>query len=508
MSDKNPLLTSESLEIIENLLELRKLDAPTHGGKVLSYVYDSGLADLDSLADQAANIARPLNGLDPTTFPSIAVMERDLVAFVRHTLHGDTQKRGSEAFGSVTSGGTESCLLAVKTARDLWRAKHPKLANKNRMPRIVAPTTVHAAFHKAARLFDLKLDLVPCASDGTVAAKDIIKRLRSDVALVVLSAPSYPTGVLDPIQKVAAEAKKRDLSFHVDACFGGLILPWIPNLPAWDFRVPGVTSISADMHKYGYAPKGVSVLLHRGRKRHRKQFFALTRWPAYPVVNPTLLGSKSASPLASAWAIMNRLGTSGYRSLTDSCIRSARAIMDCVVTIPGLKVQGNPVGPAIALVADKSVPASEQVDPHHLADKMVEFGFKIQHQPGLKQKNGIRIPHSAHLTITPVTEANVPQFCDALVEASDQVRGIGRPKVGLQVRAMKLLGYGHGGKVPSPDMAWRILRIAGAGGDSLPGKMAPIMALVEQLPSPVAEALLTELLARTTEPTRGIEIGG
>lgn len=500
MTQTTVTLSSKSLQILDELRELRQMDAPTHGGRVLSYVYDSGMAELDALADAAANITRSLNGLDPTTFPSIAAMERELIAFMRQTLHGDDHRRGERAFGTVTSGGTESCLLAVKTARDLWRSQHPRWEAKHQIPRLVAPATVHAAFHKAARLFDLKLDLAPCGSDGSVAAKDITKRLGSDVALVVLSAPSYPTGVLDPISEVAKAAKKRGISCHVDACFGGMILPWIPNLPPWDFRVPGVTSISADLHKYGYAPKGVSVLLHRGRKRHRSQFFALTKWPAYPVVNPTLLGSKSASPLASAWAITRRLGPDGYRTLTQSCLRSARTITNCVEAIPGLRVQGTPVGPAIALVADESLSVSNQVDPHHLADELATLGFKIQHQPGIVTPGGIRIPHSAHLTITPVTEATLAQFCAALISAANAVRGRPRPNVKLQVRALRLLGLGRGKKPLSPENAWRILRLAGAGGKNLPGKMAPLLALVEQLPGSLSEVLLSELLARVSEP--------
>ena len=402
--------------------------------------------------------------------------------------------------GALQAGGAESCLLAAKTARDLWRRKHPRLVAEQKVPRLVAPATVHAAFHKASELFDLQLDLVPCAADGTVRAKDMVKHLDKDVALVVVSAPSYPTGVLDPVEEVAKAAEERGVSCHVDACFGGMILPWIKGLPHWDFRVPGVTSMSADLHKYGYAPKGVSVLLHRGRARHRAQFFALTTWAAYPVVNPTLLGSKSASPLASAWAIMRFLGEDGYGSLTASCVRASQRIQECFQQIPGLKVQGEPVGPALALVADTSVPRDQQVDPHHLADEMARLGFKIQHQPGHIQSDGVKIPHSAHLTITPVTEATLPEFCAALEAGAAAVRGQARPKVELQLRLLRLLGYGTRNRVPTPEMAWRILRFAGAGGESLPGNMAPLMALVERLPEPVAEVLLSELLARVSEP--------
>lgn len=503
--------------ILAELTELRKLDAPTHGGRVLSYVYDSGRAELDQLAGTAAEIARPLNGLDPTAFPSIAAMERHLVGFMQETLNASAHRfSAGKVAGSVTSGGTESCLLAVKTARDLWRNNHPELAARlakaGKKPRLVTSATVHAAFQKAAHLFDLEWDAVPCAADGTVSAEDMVAKLGTDVVLVVVSAPAYPTGALDPIAEVSAAADLMDISCHVDACFGGLALPWWPGLAPWDFRLRGVTSISADLHKFGYAPKGVSVLLHRDRRRHRAQFFATTRWPGYPVVNPTLLGSKSASPLAAAWAITKRLGTEGYAELTASCVRATQEVTQAAASIHGLAVWGDPTGPALALITDESVPARERVDPHHLADEVSRRGFRIQHQPGITQANGVRLPHSAHLTITPVTERSLPEFLTALRDAAAAVRGKPRANPVLELTALKMLGYaplreGSSYRLPSPGMAWFILKVAGAGGgasssggSALPGNLAPLMALAEQLPAPVAETLLIELLARVSEP--------
>lgn len=480
-------------QILARLERMRAADAPTHGGRVLSYVYDSGRPELDDLADRAAALARPLNGLDPTVFPSIAAMERDLIGFARRILHG-----GRAVVGSVTSGGTESCLLAVKTARDLWRQAHPDSAGSR--PRLVAPSTAHAAFQKAARLFDLEWDPVPCGDDGRADAAALIARLGDDVALVVVSAPAYPTGEIDPIAPVAAAAADCGIACHVDACFGGFVLPWWPDLPEWDFRVRGVTSISADLHKFGYAPKGVSVLLHSGRRRHRAQFFATTRWPGYPVVNPTLLGSRSASPTAAAWAIVQHLGTEGYAELTGAIVRTASGIRSAVVAIDGLAVLGDPVGPAIALVSDTAVPARERVDPHHLADALTRRGWKIQHQPGFRQTDGSRLPRSAHLTLTPVLEAGLDDFTRAMTAAADEVRGRPPADPRLLRGALRALGYGEGGRVPSPRAAWRLLRLAGAGSVSADQPLAALMALIEDLPAPVAEALLVELLARHSEP--------
>lgn len=482
----------DSSTILDRLRELRASDAPTHGGAVLAYVYDSGLAELDELADAAAQLARPVNGLDPTVFPSVAAMERDLIAFTKRMLHG-----GRAVVGSVTSGGTESCLLAVKTARDLWREANPD--SGARRPRLVAPTTAHAAFRKACELFDLEFDAVACDAAGAVAASDLIARLGEDVALVVVSAPAYPSGALDPIALVAAAAAQQGISCHVDACFGGFVLPWWPGLRPWDFRVRGVTSISADLHKFGYAPKGVSVLLHATRERHRKQFFATASWPGYPVVNPTLLGSRSAASLAAAWAIVEYLGTAGYAELTASIERTAKRIREHVSAIPGLAIMGSPVGPALALVRDTTVAAAEQVDPHHLSDAIARRGFKIQPQPAFQQLDAALIPRSTHLTLTPVIEADLDAFLDALTAAADEVRGKKPATASAAVTAMRLLGYDTN-RVPSPRIASLMLKAAGASRVKPNQQMAGLMALVEALPAPVAEALLKEVLARLSEP--------
>jgi len=205
--------------ILKRLEQLRADDAPTHGGHVLSYVYDTGLAELDELAAQAVLAMQPVNGLDPTTFGSVAVLERALIGFVRDLVHGD-----DSVVGTVTTGGTESCLLAVKTARDAWlgaRGLEPGAAR----PRLVAPITAHAAFQKAAHYFGLALDLVPVEDDGVVSVSAIAERLGDDVALVVVSAPSYPHAALDPVGEVASLCLEHGIPLHVDACIGGRLFP-------------------------------------------------------------------------------------------------------------------------------------------------------------------------------------------------------------------------------------------------------------------------------------------
>ena len=525
-------------EILAELEALRAADAPTHGGHVLSYVYDSGIAELDELAARAARLVQPVNGLDPTTFTSVAVMESGVVGFARRVFHGGVGAgavpRAGEAgadvggstaadvvVGSVTSGGTESCLLAVKTARDAWREAR---LGSPRTPRIVAPVTVHAAFHKAAHYFGLNLDLVPVDPGTGAPTPDAIEaRLGDDVALVVLSAPSYPFASLDPIVDVAAITGPRGIALHVDACIGGFALAfWPDGLPPWDFRVPGVTSLSADLHKYGYAPKGVSVLLTRGRDRQRHQYFATTAWPGYPVVNPTMAGSKPAGPLAAAWAITNALGEAGFAELTARAARATGELRRVIDGVEGLRVVGEPTGPLFAVAVDESVPADRRVDPHHWADAARAAGWHLQQQPGLTQADGSRLPATTHLTVTPVTEDVVPALAAALVAAADEVRGV--PSIDGDVLLAGLAAGLPGG----PDtLAAASLRSAagldsegaaallaafgllgGAADDAadntatsaLPDRLAPVLALVEALPAPLTERLLIELLARVVEP--------
>ncbi len=488
--------------ILARLSELRDADAPTHGGHVLSYVYDSGLAELDELAASAVRAVQPVNGLDPTTFTSVAIMERELIGFVRELLHGEPEDGaapsviGDEVVGTVTTGGTESCLLAVKTARDVWLAARGLQPGAAR-PRLVAPATVHAAFQKAAHYFGLELDLVPVGHEGVVDARALGARLGGDVALAVVSAPSYPFASLDPVAEVAGLCLSAGVPLHVDACIGGLVLPFWPGLPEWDFRVSGVTSISADLHKFGYAPKGASVLLQRGRDRQRTQYFTTTRWPGYPVVNSTILGSKSAGPLAAAWAIVQALGPTGFGDLAASCVRATGALGETVAGIRGLRVVGEPVGPLIAVTTDTDVPLADQVDPHLWADAARGLGWVLQLQPKMAQTDGSILPSTTHLTITPVTEAALPELVPALVAAAHAVRGV--PHVDPTPLLAELPPLD--GPLDS-DTAWALLQGFGIGsGDGgLPAQLAPLLALIEVLPAPLAERLLTELLARLVEP--------
>lgn len=453
-------------EVSSTLKELRKQDPPTHGGRVLSYVYDPAMPELDSLIAEAAGSFLPVNGLDPTTFTSVARLEREVVRFGRTITHGD-----HDVVGSVTSGGTESCLLAVKTARDEWRKQH----GRGQDPVIVAPTTVHAAFHKACEYFDLTLISVDVDADsGTVDPNEFIGVVDEQShggkppALVVLSAPNYPLGTIDPIGVIAPQMQERGIPVHVDACVGGFVLPFLPDeYPAWDFRVEGVRSMSLDAHKYGYAPKGVSLILYRGRDHHQSQYFTCVSWPGYPVVNPTILGSKSATALAAAWAIIHRLGIEGYTNAAKKTAVATVQVRETLKEIPGVRVVGEPQGPLFAIASSGG---EEGVDPFQLIDALAEYGFYAQAQPAFRN-----LPRSAHISITPATLNVVDELCSGLRQAAAQVRG--KPPA-----------------EPDPELLEKVVAYG------LPDEVAHVMATLETLPEGIAREALAGVLAGVIDP--------
>ncbi len=459
-------------EALAALAALRAADPPTHGGRVLSYVYDSGRPELDALAERAAAAFLPVNGLDPTTFTSVAALERSLVARAREQFHGD-----STVVGSVTSGGTESCLLAVKAAREVWRAAAPSRARERAA--IVLPTTAHPAFHKAAHYLDLDVVAVPVdPSSGRAVASSLLAALDGlgeRAALVVVSAPSYPFGALDPVTEVAAGAAARGVACHVDACIGGWVLPWWEGLAPWDFAVPGVTSLSADLHKYGYAPKGASIVLHRGRARHAAQYFATTAWPGYPVVNPTVLGSRAAGAMAAAWAIGSVLGPQGYAELVEHVRGATTLVLDALAAVPGLRVVGEPTGPLIAVACDSSAPTDSQVDPFRLVDALRPLGWLAQCQPAMTQPDGTVLPRTAHLTLTAVTASVAPALAADLARAADAVRGVPAAPA-------------------DPSLVARVLT------EGLPDEVAGVMATLEALPGDVVRPALIGVLQAAIDP--------
>ena len=477
-------MTLTADEVRARLDQLREHDLPTHGGRTLAYVYDSGLAEVDAIAKEAVAAYAGTNGLDPSVFPSVATMERDVVGFAARVL------AAPEGYaGTVTSGGTESCLLAVLAARDA----RPDVGR----PQLVAPTTVHAAFHKAAHLFGLDLVLIDVDPSTLRADPEAMARALTDrTVLVVASAPSYAHGVVDPVGPIAAAAAERGIRCHVDACIGGWVLPFLADepsrgvaadRPAWDFSVPGVTSISADLHKYGYVPKGASILLHRSMALRHSQFWATADWPGYGVVNSTLQSTKSAGPLAAAWAVIHLLGDIGYAALARQAREGTLALAQEVDGIPGLRVLAPPDSTLLAVGTDESC------DPYTVCDELLERGWFAQ--PQLPFRGG---PASLHLTISAATTSKIPEFVAALRDSVTAAQSTG--PVGVDPGLAGLLGTLNPATFDDATLSGLLaaagLDSAAGGGLVLPRRMAPIHALLAACPPALRSTLLTAVVER------------
>ncbi len=480
-------------EILAALRALQAADLPVHGGRTLAYVYDSGLADADALGLEALAMFASSNGLDPTAFPSLLRMENDLVAMAGRFLDAP------DGFaGSVSSGGTESILLAVLAAREGARdgSSRAGSAPDGTPPRgnIVLPVTAHAAFLKAAKYFDLEPRVVD-VDHGTLRADPAAMAAAVDdhTVLVVASAPSYAHGVVDPVTEIAALAAERGIRCHVDACIGGWVLPHLEGTPPWTFAVPGVTSISVDLHKYAYTPKGVSLLLHRSAELRRGHFFASADWPGYTMLNSTMQSTKSGGPLAAAWAVTHRIGAEGYARLARSAREATLAVADAARGIDGLEVFAEPDSTLLALVADGSC------DVFTIADEMLARGWFVQPQMTYRD-----LPPTLHLTLSAATAPGVPEFVEALGEAVTAARQAGPVAVDPGLTGM-LAGLDPAGL---DDTAFaQLLAAAGlageGGGIELPQRMAPVNALLDACPAPLREALLLGVLERLSQPTGG-----
>ena len=469
-------------DVLTELTALQAGDVPTHGGATMAYVYDSGHADIDRLAAAAQAAFQWTNALDPTAFPSVARIEHDLVGAALGLLGG-----GRDAVGTLTSGGTESCLLAVLAARETWRAR----GGVGRA-RLLLPVTAHAAFRKAAHLFDLEVVDVPvdpatCRAVPSALAAELDDR----TALVVVSAPSYPHGVLDPVGEIAALAANAGVACHVDACIGGWILPFLDDVPEpFDLAVPGVTSLSVDLHKYGYAPKGVSVLLTAEPELRQHHWFSTAGWPGYPVVNPTLAGTRPAGPMAAAWAVHRLLGTEGYRRLARDTRAATTALAEGIAAIPGLRVVGAPVATLVAAAQD----GPDGVDVLNLADEMTARGWLLQPQPPFED-----LPATLHLTVTGATAGRVDALLADLADAARAAAALPAPVADPDLVAAAATIDPAALTVAEVDA---LLEVAGVGGGKLPERMAPVHALVAALPRPVAERLLAGVLDLVYRPSR------
>lgn len=463
-------------EVRRVLGDLRAGDLPTHGGRTLSYVYDSGIASADAIGREALAEFAATNGLDPTAFPSLATLESDLVALARDLLDGP-----SSTVGVATSGGTESLILAVLAARE--GAPHID------RPTVVVPTTVHAAVLKAGHLLGVEVVTVPvdpvtCRADPTAIAAAVDER----TVLVIASAPSYAHGVIDPVEEIAGVAAERGIRCHVDACIGGWVLPFLEGPRSWTFAVEGVTSISVDLHKYAYTPKGISLLLHRSSALRRGHFFASAAWPGYTMLNTTLQSTKSGGPLAAAWSVVHAIGLDGYRDLARSARAATVEVARAAVGIDGLDVRVPPDSTLLALVADESC------DVFTGADEMGARGWLVQPQMSFAGE-----PPTLHLSLCAATAERADELIRALAESTEAAQGAGPVEVDPALAAAARQIDPAGLDELTLDGLLEIAGLAGdEGGLEVPSRMAGVNALLDAAPPSLREALLGAVLDRLT----------
>jgi glutamate/tyrosine decarboxylase-like PLP-dependent enzyme len=377
----------------------------------------------------------------------------------------------------VYTGGTESLILAVKTARDKTRMERPSLAQ----PEMILSRTAHAAFHKAAYYLGVKPVVTPFHSQTYRADVEAMRAaINQNTVLLVASAPCYSHGVVDPVPDIAALAQEYNLLCHVDACIGGFQLAYMRKLgyevPAFDFTVPGVTSISVDVHKYGYAAKGASVILYRHKDIRRYQIFSCLSTTAYAVVNPTVLSTKSGGPLAGAWAILHYLGEEGYKRIVDDVTQATDKLVSGINVMPDLHVLGQPDMCIFALESDT-------INIFQLADIMKKKGWYLQ-----PQFSADSMQPNIHITVNHSTVPHVDDFLQDLAVGVEETRAL--PP--LDMAAVKSQVDTLLQTLPPEEIAASLYQLAGIGRSTLPVEMAFINAVLNALPSDVAETLLLE----------------
>jgi glutamate/tyrosine decarboxylase-like PLP-dependent enzyme len=400
---KLPAKGRSAAAILDELDAMQAEDVDWKSGRAFSLAYYPG-PDAYALGGEACARFQSSNALNTAAFPSLRRMQAEVVAMMADLLNGD-----SEAAGFMTSGGTESILLAVKAARERGRERGVTT------PEMVLPTSAHAAFEKGAKYFGVRSVRVPVRDDFRADPRAMADAVTPDTVLLVGSAPQYPQGVVDPISGIAALAAGHDVNCHVDACMGGVTLPMLERLghaiPPFDFRVPGVTSISVDLHKYGYTAKGASVLLHRNKELRRHQTFVTDDWLGGLYGSSGILGTKSGGPIAGAWAAMTYLGAEGYLHLTREARAATEALLAGLRTIPGLRVLAEPDATLLSFTCDD--PA---LDAFAIGDALGKRGWVLDQQ---------RPPPSLHCTVNAVHGPVIPEFLATLRTVVDELRGRG-----------------------------------------------------------------------------------
>lgn len=456
-----PSKQTSAEQVLATMRAARDHDAKWREGKALSLVFYAG-DEVLSLLKEAYTMFFSENGLNPMAFPSLKKFEAEVVAMAASLLGGD-----AETAGNMTSGGTESLLMTVKTAREWARADKSSITT----PEMILPITAHPAFDKAAHYFGVRVVRTPVDKNFRANVDAVKAAITPNTILIVGSAPSYPQGALDPIVELAQIAKEHDILCHVDACVGGMMLPFVRKLgyPVADFdlRVPGVTSISADLHKYGYAAKGASVILYKTHALRRHQFFVSTDWPGGIYASPTMMGTRPGGSIAAAWAVMNFLGEEGYLRIADTVMQTATKIKNGVNAIDGIKILGEPVMSVMALGSDK-------LNIYEVGDEMTARGWYLDRQ---------QFPASLHVTLNYAHAQSADQFLDDLLQSVAQAKqfSFGKLANSLQVGLVKMATKILSEKTVS-DLTGRVSTMLGGGG-ALPQRSAAMYGMMASLPN-------------------------
>ncbi len=367
-------------------------DADWRGLKTAVYVFNAG-EEVRRVGREAYTMFMAENGLAPKAFPSLDRMEQEVVGFGLGLMHG------TDGAGCMTAGGSESIFMAMKSARDWSRA------NGRSGCEVVAPATAHPAFNKAAHTLGLTVTRVPVGPDYLADAKAMEAAVSKESIMLVGSAPCFPYGLIDPIADLDAVASRTGLWLHVDACVGGYFIPHADSLGVaidpWDFRLPHVSSISADLHKYGYTPKGASTVLYRNADLFAHQPYTFDVWACGSMSTPTLNGTRPGGAIAGAWAVLRHLGRSGYERLAADVMNTRQAIQDGASAL-GFETIGNPKLGLIAL-------HHGQKNTHAIADAMRAKGW-------ISARTGK--PDAIHLMLQPAHVAAVDAYLEDLAETT------------------------------------------------------------------------------------------
>lgn len=387
-------------------------DAQWKAGRTWSLVYHASEEHTEHLID-VYRLFFAENALSPAAFPSLGKFESDVVRIMARLVGG-----GERAAGTMTSGGTESILLGVKAHREWFRTRFPKA----KRCRIIVPATAHPAFFKAANYFDMEPVTIALGADHRLDPAEVARAIDKNTAMLVGSAPSYPYGMVDPIRELGALARKHEIGLHVDACLGGAFLPFMKllghKIPAFDFSVPGVTSMSADLHKYGFSCKGTSVVLYRDSEFRRHQFFVKPDWLGGAYASSAMLGTRSGGGIASAWAALMMLGENGYRDLVGRTLKYRDKLWAGIHAIDGLELVGEPDMSVFCFTSTKH-------DIFSIGAKLEKKGWRID-----RQNN----PPAIHMIVTPNHKLAVGEFLrdlKAVVAAEPNSDGKPSAAVGL-----------------------------------------------------------------------------